>query len=57
MCEPAVLGRARVGFMCQAPGQTEDNEGLMDSLYPWTTQMISRMLELIAALLGKAEAK
>lgn len=32
------------GFMCQAPGQTANNEGLMDSLYPTTTEMIPRML-------------
>lgn len=32
------------GFMCQAPGQTANNERLMDSLYPTTTGMIPQML-------------
>lgn len=45
------------GFMCQAPGQTANNEGLMDSLYPTTTEMIPRMLELLWALLRNADAQ
>ena len=45
------------GFMCQAPGQTANNEGLMDSLYPGTAQMISTMLQLLGALLRNADAK
>lgn len=45
------------GFMCQAPGQTANNEGLMDSLYPTTTEMIPSMLELLWALLRNADAQ
>lgn len=44
-------------FMCQAPGQTANNEGLMDPLYPTTTEMIPRMLELLWALLRSADAQ
>lgn len=44
------------GFMCQAPGQTANNEELMDSLYP-TTEMIQRMLQLLWALLRNADAQ
>lgn len=40
-------------FMCQAPGQTANNEGLMDSLYPTTTEMIPTILELLQAFLKK----
>lgn len=39
--------------MSQAPGQTANNERLMDSLYPTTTEMIPQMLELLGALLKK----
>ena len=56
MREPSVFGSVRVGFMCQAPGQTANNEGLMDSLYPATAQMISTMLQLLGALLRNADA-
>lgn len=41
------------GFMCQAPGQTANNEGLMDSLYPPTTEMIPTMLQFLWAFLKK----
>lgn len=41
------------GFMCQAPGQTANNEELMDPLYPATTEMIPRILEFLWALFKK----
>lgn len=41
------------GFMCQPPGQTANNEGLTDSLYPAVTEMIPRTLELLWALFKK----
>lgn len=40
-------------FTCQAPGQTANNEGLMDSLYPTTTEMIPPVEELLRAFLEK----
>lgn len=39
--------------MSQAPGQTANNEGLMDSLYPTTTEMIPGMLELLGTFYKK----
>lgn len=46
-----------MGFMSQAPGQTANNEGLMASLYPTTTEMIPRMLELLGGFIRNADAQ
>lgn len=44
-----LLGRRRWSFQCQAPGQTANNEGLMDGLYPTTTEMIPPVLQSFQA--------